>query len=182
MSGTNSTITIMTKTAAGSSHDELSTTEHTTSQLEFSVNYWGQRELLPKPGTLRLDGECLVFNSNETEIVFSYQEITIERASRVGGRVHDAFKIISRKLDGGKDVNVEYMFTTILKDRKLVFDKLQHAIRGAEALPKKKAVAKKKKKREPPFEMPPDDTLEQMTIIGKEKLRGVTMQVSEVLL
>lgn len=168
----------MTKAAAGigSSHDELSTTEHTTNQLEFSVNCWGQRELLPKPGTLRLDDDCLVFNSNETEIIFSYQEISIERASRMGGRVHDAFKITSRKL--GDDKDVEYLFTTILKDRKLVFDKLQHAIREAEAHPKKKVVVKQKKK-EPPFEMPPDDTLEQMIIIGKEKLRGVTMQVSE---
>lgn len=109
-----------------------------------------------------------------TELEFDYHEIEIEKASRMGGLVHDAFKITLMKSgDNENDNPHSYLFTTILKDRKLVFDKIQDAIVEAKTHPVKKVF----KKKEPPFQLPPDEIMEKMSVIGKERLKGVSMQV-----
>ena len=143
--------------------DELSATDHTNSQFECTANYWPAGLSLPESGKLRLDDSSLLFQGTHTELTLNYQQIAIEKASRMGGLIHDAFKIITADKE-------EYLFTTILKDRKLVFDTIHYAISEAKIHP----VVKKKEKS---FQLPPDEIMSKMNIIGKERLKGVSIQV-----
>ena len=151
--------------------DELSDTECiNTAILESSANYWPADALLPESGKLRLDDFSVIFKGTSgTTLTFNYADITIDKASRLGGMIHDAIKITIKNDSNAQE---EYLFTTILKDRTFIYEKIQDAI--ADALVKRKIGEKVK---EPPFQMPPDEILGKMRIIGEEKLKGVSMQV-----
>lgn len=151
-------------TRSKSDDNELAATENTHSPFEFSANYWPEGIALPESGKLHLDESSLLFEGTTTELTFYYEDIAIDKTSKMG-----AFKItVANHNEGG---HTEYLFTTILKDRKLVFDTICDAIEKAKMQPVIK------KKREKPFEMPLDEIISKMNFIGKERLKGVSMQV-----
>ena len=158
--------------------EELSDTHHSYA-FECEVNYWPAGLSLPESGKLHLGEFMLVFRGiTGTEVKFEYDTVYVERASRVGGLIHDAIKLSLKDAASKNDTNQEYLFTTILKDRELVFNKIQDAISQAEARPKQqKQHVSTKRENGPPFKMPADEVMGKMSIIGKEKLRGVSMQV-----
>lgn len=172
MTRSNSDMPVSTNRCHERSTDGFSDTEHANiTILETSANYWPANVLLPESGKLRVDEFSIIFKGvTGTTLTFNYTDIKIDKASRLGGMIHDAIKVTINK--DGNIKQEEYLFTTILKDRTFVFDKIQDAM--AEAHVKRKTVGKAK---EPPFQMPPDEILERMSIIGKEKLKGVSMQV-----
>jgi hypothetical protein len=144
--------------------DELAITEETDSSFECSANYWKEGASLPESGKLLLLDSSMLFKGTHSELTFYYEDIAIDKTSKMG-----AFKITAVNHTAGG--HTEYLFTTILKDRKLVFDTIRDAIHEAKTQP----VIKKKK--EKPFEMPLDEILSRMNSIGKERLKGVSMQV-----
>ena len=104
----------------------------------------------------------------------------------MGGLVQDAFAITKVVGGSNKDNNGDsdnnnnkFLFSTVLKDRKKVIDKVQLAIANAKLQREEDefdAISGPKKKKEKKFRMPADKTLGKMSIIGQKKLKGVSLQ------
>ncbi|KAL3805354.1 hypothetical protein HJC23_009061 [Cyclotella cryptica] len=155
-------------------------------EFECPVSYWRSGYKLPEGGKIHLDGSQFAFRGiTGTKLCFRWETLQIEKASRMGGLVNDAFRIIAvdpakttkeSPNEMGKAENKEtYLFSTILKDRKLVYKKIEQAIAKAKKSPLKEPVETPEKKA-PRFQLPPDSIIQKMTVIGKKKLKGVSLQ------
>ena len=121
-----------------------------------------------------------------TKLSFHLNEINLTITSRMGGLVQDAFAITKVVGGSNKDNNGDsdnnnnkFLFSTVLKDRKKVIDKVQLAIANAKLQREEDefdAISGPKKKKEKKFRMPADKTLGKMSIIGQKKLKGVSLQ------
>lgn len=156
---------------------------HKDRDLKFGSVYWRHGFSLPENGRMILTGQTLSFKGIiGTKISFDLGDVDVEKVSRMGGLVHDAFEV-SVKSSDTKEGETKFLFSTVLKDSKKVFDKIQSAIANVRLVKEEEEFdtisgrgggghnAKKKK-----FRMTPDSTLKKMSIIGERKLKGVSLQ------
>ena len=139
--------------------------------------YWKETKgiSLPENGKLRLldDNTRLSFRGIfGTKIDCNLKQISVSRAARMGGMVRDAFRVVhydfeKSEQDGVGVYDGSYLFTTVIKDHNVVMERIQSAIDEAHAEKQPTVVFRR---------MPADDVLQKMTIIGKQKIKGVSMQ------
>ena len=139
--------------------------------------YWKETKgiSLPENGKLRLldDNTRLSFRGIfGTKIDCNLKQISVSRAARMGGMVRDAFRVVhydfeKSEQDGVGVYDGSYLFTTVIKDHNVVMERIQSAINEAHAEKQPTVVFRR---------MPADDVLQKMTIIGKQKIKGVSMQ------
>jgi len=152
------------------------------SSWKCGVVYWRHGFSLPENGRMKIKGDALTFKGIVTSKAFQLNDIDVEKTSRMGGFVHDAFIISVRSTEGkGQDGNGEYFFSTVMKDRKKVLDKIQTAIANVKLGKEEEnfdAISGRGGKRgaKTKFRMPPDPTLQKMDTIAKKKLKGVSLQ------
>jgi hypothetical protein len=155
-------------------------------EFECSVNYWRNGLKLPEGGKIHLDRSHFAFRGiTGTKLSFRWEQLKIEKAARMGGLVNNAFRIIvldAKKATGESlderdqgEHTETYLFSTILKDRTLAYNKIEQAI--AEANKSRTEITPETTNKAPPFQIPPDLTMQKMTVIGKKKLKGVSLQV-----
>lgn len=155
-------------------------------EYECSVNYWRNGLKLPEGGKIHLDRSHFAFRGiTGTKVSFRWKQLKIEKAARMGGLVNNAFRIIVLDAEKATSESQEdrdngehketYLFSTILKDRTLVYNKIEQAI--VEANKSRTELPPENTKKAPPFQIPPDLTLQKMTVIGKKRLKGVSLQV-----
>ncbi|KAL9185045.1 hypothetical protein ACHAXT_002822 [Thalassiosira profunda] len=148
--------------------DDGGVTFHKSDEYKFGAVYW--RHGFPENGRMVLRGRTLAFKGIVGKrLSFELDAVDIASASRMGGLVHDAFVIAPK--GGNGDEGEKYLFSTVLKHRKKVLEKIQTANEEGGA-PEGKATKQKKAK----FRMPPDETLRKMDTIAQRKLRGVSLQ------
>lgn len=151
------------------------------SEFKFACVYWRHGFSLPENGRMSLCSGALYFNGIVgTKLSFDLNDVSLTKTSRMGGLVHDAFILTISSAASAVDDESKFLFSTVLKDRKHVIDKVEAAIGeaiGEAKLAKEEdgvdASSKKKKKK---FHMPPDPTLQKMKIIAERKLKGVSLQ------
>ena len=152
------------------------------SSWKCGVVYWRHGFSLPENGRMKIKGDALTFKGIVTSKAFQLNDIDVEKTSRMGGFVHDAFIISVRSTEGkGQDGNGKYFFSTVMKDRKKVLDKIQTAIANVKLGKEEEnfdAISGRGGKRgaKTKFRMPPDPTLQKMDSIAKKKLKGVSLQ------
>ena len=169
--------------------DRRKDTNNNTADYKFKCAcvYWRHGFSLPENGRLYLTSDTLSFKGIVgTKLSFHLNEINLTITSRMGGLVQDAFAITKVVGGSNKDNNGDsdnnnnkFLFSTVLKDRKKVIDKVQLAIANAKLQREEDefdAISGPKKKKEKKFRMPADKTLGKMSIIGQKKLKGVSLQ------
>eukprot|EP00984_Skeletonema_dohrnii_P000865 scaffold259_cov126-Skeletonema_dohrnii-CCMP3373.AAC.1 len=108
--------------------------------------------------------------------------ISVETESRMNGMIRDAFRVVVRsdasKEDGVDDDgnNISYLFTTVIKDPMVVVKRIQSAIDETHVVGKKNGAVEGIDDQPQLRRLPPDDVLQKMTIMGKRKIKGVSMQ------
>ena len=160
---------------------------HEEKNFECSVNYWRVGLKLPESGKIHLASHQFAFKGIAgTKLAFEWGSLEIEKVSRMG-LMNNAFRILVHQIDATtpqpQDVHA-YLFTTILKDRKLVYEKIQQAISDANNRTKhavQQAKNNTQKVRQQPFQIPPDLVIQKMTRIGCKRLKNVSLQVSRTL-
>lgn len=150
------------------------------SHIKYKIGavYWRHGFSLPENGRIKLSNDELSFKGIlGTKLSFDLKDVDIEKASRLGGLIHDAF-IIS--VENSKEEGKEFTFSTGLKDTKKVIDKIQSAIANAkqdESHEKSRVWGPDDLKKDNQFRVPaPDPTLEKMKIIAERRLKGVDLQ------
>lgn len=136
----------------------------------FAAVYWRHRAL-PENGQFRISKTTIEFEGivgTRIMLPLDTPGLKVEKASRMGGLVKDAFQVVVNSQEG----ETTYLFTTVLKKRGEVVDKIQ-AVLGAA---KEGHVSKDGTKQKAPlFRMPAEPKLQQMTIIGKQKIKGISI-------
>jgi len=161
---------------------------HTKSDYKFGAVYWRHGFSLPENGRMKIKGNNIIFKGIiGTKLSFSLEDIDIGKVSRMGGLVHDAFVVHVVKSSNVGDVDTaegeKFLFSTVLKDRTKVVNKIQQAQANVKLTREEKQFddnatrgggprAKKKSK----FRLPPDPTMQKMKIIADRKLKGVSLQ------
>ena len=182
-----------------SSHTGIIFHKEKDNDFKFTALYWRHGIVVPENGRFRLhnDKELSFKGLIGTKLSFDVERMEIENASRMGGLVNDSFRIRATQTEvdpstetlssscGKMEKDIEkgesYLFTPVLKDRKEVIDKIQAAIANAKLHKEELAFdaaggEKTAKVKKPLFRMPPDPILQKMTSIGKQKMRGVSLQ------
>ena len=162
---------------------------HTSNDYKFGAVYWRHGFSLPESGRMLLSGHTFSFKGMRgTRLSFDLGNVDIGKASRMGGLVHDVFfvSIVKSKNSNASAAEAEegakFLFSTVLKDRKKVLDKIQSAMANVKLCKEEEEFdansrrggardANKKK-----FRMPPDPTLQKMKTIAERKLKGVNLQ------
>lgn len=136
----------------------------------FAAVYWRHRAL-PENGQFRVSKTTIEFEGivgTRIMLPLDTPGLKVEKASRMGGLVKDAFQVVVNSQEG----ETTYLFTTVLKKRGEVVDKIQAALGAA----KEGHVSKDgTKQKSPLFRMPAEPILQQMTIIGKQKIKGISI-------
>lgn len=136
----------------------------------FAAVYWRHRAL-PENGQFRVSKTTIEFEGivgTRIMLPLDTPGLKVEKASRMGGLVKDAFQVVVNSQEG----ETTYLFTTVLKKRGEVVDKIQAALGAA----KEGHVSKDGTKQKAPlFRMPAEPKLQQMTIIGKQKIKGISI-------
>ena len=140
--------------------------------------YW-RHGSLPENGRMYINEETVSFKGIlSTKLSFNLDDdFDLQTKSRMGGLVKDAFTI---SVNGGE----KFLFSTVLKDRKTLVDKITSAIANVKLRKEEEqfdAISgrgdpKKKRKKEKKFRMADDTTLSKMNIIAERKLKGVSLQ------
>mmetsp|Transcript_36029 Transcript_36029/g.58737 ORF Transcript_36029/g.58737 Transcript_36029/m.58737 type:complete len:320 (-) Transcript_36029:1517-2476(-) len=161
---------------------------HISNDYKFGAVYWRHGFSLPESGRMLLSGQTLSFKGMRgTRLSFDLGNVDIGKASRMGGLVHDVFVVSTVKSKNSNasaaeaEVGGKFLFSTVLKDRKKVLDKIQSAMANVKLCKEEEEFetnsrrggardAKKKK-----FRMPPDPTLQKMKMIAERKLKGVSL-------
>jgi hypothetical protein len=147
---------------------------HKGVDYKFASVYWRHGFSLPENGRIFLGSRTISFKGIiGTRLSFRLIDVAIEKASRMGGLVNDAF-VITTVADGGR-----FQFSSVLKDRKDVIDKIELAIGNARKLEEEAegvdtdllAPGRVRTK----FRMPPDQTLQKMEVIAERKIKGVSL-------
>lgn len=156
---------------------------HKSKDYRFGAVYWRHGFSLPENGRIKISGQTLSFKGIiGTKLYFDLGKIDVVKAPRMGGLVHDAFTVTSMDNSNASDAGGKFLFSTVLRDRKKVLDKIQEAMANVKLRKEEEEFdaisgrggardAKKKK-----FRMPPDATLQKMNIIGEKKLKGVSVK------
>lgn len=170
---------------------ELDESREDNGRFKCAAVYWKENIKgisFPENGRMKLDNTHLLFSGIfGTKIECDLKNIiSVERAARMGGMVRDAFRVLMRSSDlsgernGVQHVdddsnNMSYLFTIVVKDHTVVMDRIQSAI--DEASKRNGKDDGEMSEQQTLFRrLPPDDVLQKMTIIGKQKIRGVSMQ------
>lgn len=136
----------------------------------FAAVYWRHRAL-PENGQFRISKTTIEFEGivgTRIMLPLDTPGLKVEKASRMGGLVKDAFQVVVNSQEG----ETTYLFTTVLKKRGEVVDKIQAALGAV----KEGHVSKDGTKQKAPlFRMPAEPKLQQMTIIGKQKIKGISI-------
>mmetsp|Transcript_29015 Transcript_29015/g.61761 ORF Transcript_29015/g.61761 Transcript_29015/m.61761 type:complete len:307 (+) Transcript_29015:128-1048(+) len=156
---------------------------HKDNDLKFGSVYWRHGFSLPENGRMLLSGGTLSYKGIiGTKLSFDLNDVDVNRVSRMGGLVHDAFAV-SVKSSVGTEEGEKFLFSTVLKDSKKVLDKIQSAVANVrlgkeeeefDAISGRGGGEKDAKIKK--FRMPPDPTLQKMNIIAERKLKGVSLQ------
>jgi len=176
---------------------------HNEKAFKFSALYWRHGLGIPENGKVRLGKTDFTFKGLLGTLSFDLCSMEVEKASRMGGLVNDAFRVRGTLLEGSghnagllnqkereKGEKEGYLFTAVLKDRKEVLEKIREAIVSAKKLKDTTAVGgrerdnvegtntnKTKETKKPLFQKsPPDPTLQKMTMIGKQIIKNVSLQ------
>ncbi|KAL7461878.1 hypothetical protein ACHAXS_002285 [Conticribra weissflogii] len=177
---------------------------HNEKAYKFSALYWRHGLGIPENGKIRLGKTDFTFKGLLGTLSFDLRSMEVEKASRMGGLVNDAFRVRGRLLEASgsnaglltqkereKGEKDGYLFTAVLKDRKEVLEKIREAVASAKKLKDATAAGggggcntvegtnakKKTEKKKPPFQKPPPDpTLQKMTIIGTQVIKNVSLQ------
>jgi len=169
---------------------------HNEKTFKFSALYWRHGLGIPENGKVRLGKTDFTFKGLLGTLSFDLCSMEVEKASRMGGLVNDAFRVRGTLLEGsGHNAGLlnqkeGYLFTAVLKDRKEVLEKIREAIVSAKKLKDTTAVGgrerdnvegtntnKTKETKKPLFQKsPPDPTLQKMTMIGKQIIKNVSLQ------
>mmetsp|Transcript_9449 Transcript_9449/g.14607 ORF Transcript_9449/g.14607 Transcript_9449/m.14607 type:complete len:482 (-) Transcript_9449:165-1610(-) len=166
-------------------HSSLKAGENENSSFKWAAVYWKEGGInLPENGRMKLKNNThLSFRGIfGTKLDCDLKQTSVETESRMNGMIRDAFRVVVRsdvsKEDGVDDDgnNISYLFTTVIKDPTVVVERIQSAIDEAHVVSKKNGADDGINDQQQLRRLPPDDVLQKMTIMGKRKIKGVSMQ------